>query len=129
MTKEHWARCWALLEAAYPNAKQVGNEATMEVHWMTLGAYWDHEVLRAVKEAIQGSKFFPAPAELLERIAGHRGRLGHDWATVEAKLRLEAAGKPIPAVVEGPDKSLEVLKGIPRVHEIGGSQPPAQEAR
>lgn len=121
MTRDTWRKAWAVLGSLYPNAKQAQDEAAIRAYWTILEPYMDHEVERAVNEHARSGTFFPAAAELVKRIAGHRKHLGNDWGTVEAKLKLEAAGMPVPAMIEaeGPDRSMEVLRTIPRLGEIG----------
>ena len=121
MSPETWKSCWALLEAVYPNAKQAGNPDSCEAYATLLGQYWDHEVKQAVKEAVAGARWFPTPAELLDRLGRHRKLLGNDWDTVEAKLKLEAQGRPVPAALpEGPDRTHELLDRVaPDWRKIG----------
>lgn len=98
MTKQTWAKCWALLSAIYPQAKQIANEHSMEAYYMVLEEYFDHEVQAAVKQHMKTSKWFPEPADLIGPIASHRGHLGHSWDQVHAALLIEAGGEPVEAI-------------------------------
>lgn len=118
MKLDTWTNCWVMMSACWPAAKQVERPESMEVYFGLLEPYWDHEVVRAVKDCMRASTFFPSPAELTKYLSIHRGLLGGDWDTIRKGLECEAAGVPVDRL-DGPDASAEALAKIPGIDRIG----------
>lgn len=68
MNKKDIARILAILRANYPYAKFDNAEATTKAWEMSLGEYPAESVFNAARLHMKTSKFFPAPADIIEKM-------------------------------------------------------------
>lgn len=68
MSNKDIARVLAILRANYPYAKFDDPEATIKAWEMCLGEYSSESVFNAVKLHMKTSKFFPTPADIIEKM-------------------------------------------------------------
>ena len=83
MNKKEIAQVLAILRTAYPNTK-IDNPAGMVQAWeWTLGSYSAESVIKAARLHMATSKFFPAPAEIIDKIV--RAEIVYNESEIELR--------------------------------------------
>lgn len=68
MTTKEIAKVLAILKATYPQFKIEDAKSTVMAWESVLGSYSADSVMKAVKLHMETSKFFPAPAEIKQKV-------------------------------------------------------------
>lgn len=105
MTREETIKILAIVRANYPNVKINDPAATVSAWEMSLGGYTAEAVMRAVKLHMTTSKFFPTPADILEKMV--RSQIVYNGPELKAISAPKALVTPIPE--ENVDAYLEAF--------------------
>jgi len=105
MTREETIKILAIVRANYPNTKINDASATVSAWEMTLGSYTADAVMRAVKMHMVTCKFFPTPADILDKMV--RSEIVYNGPKLKAIPAQKALVTPIPE--ENIDEYLEVF--------------------
>ena len=101
MTREETIKLLAMVRANYPNVKISDPAATATAWEMALGGYTAEAVFRAARLHMTTSKFFPTPADILDKIV--RQEIVYNGPL----LKTIPAPKPKALVTDIPDENVE----------------------
>lgn len=105
MTREETIKILAIVRANYPNTKISDASATVSAWEMALGGYTAESVMKAVRFHMTVSKFFPTPADILDKMV--RSEIVYNGADLKAIPAQKALVTPIPE--ENVDEYLEAF--------------------
>ena len=93
MSEKECAQILAIVRSVYPNTKNIDNpNATLKGWMMELGSYNADAVLKAARLHIATSKFFPTPADIIEKLV--RAQLVYSSSELEPD-KLQAGTKAL----------------------------------
>lgn len=94
MTREETIKILAIVRANYPNVKISDASATVSAWEMALGGYTAEAVMRSVRLHMTTSKFFPTPADILDKMV--RAEIAYNGPDLKAIPAQKALVTPIP---------------------------------
>ena len=112
MNKKETAQILAIVQAAYPyNPNRANPESTVEAWMMILGDYDAQTVLRAAQFHMKTCKYFPTPADIVQKIGRAELLYTSSGIGIEGKTKMiaEANGTTEEWTLEKTKKLFEFL--------------------